>query len=142
MRSGERTSARLRAVARQWTTRAIHPEQFVLLLRWADTVSRGRNPLELVRVTTDRRLKVDSTASADFPYRWVWPKGDMPAKVFAFTLPNEPAGEQDAETFEFAVLAPPVTKPEFVFLSVFSNGQDIGLPYVVIPRQKSGRAVR
>ena len=139
VRSGQRASARLSAVASEWTTRAEHPEQFVLVLRWADTVKPGRMPLALVKASSTARLKIDSTTSPDFPYKWVWPKGDMPAKGFAFTLPDEPKGKQEIVPIEFTVDAPAVTVPRLCYLSVYSNGSEISLPFVVLPRQKRGK---
>jgi len=138
-RSGERITARLRVVAREWPTHTMHAEQFVLILRWDDSVMHGRKPLQLVRAACDRRLKIDSTASPDFPYKWVWPKGTMPATGFAFTLPNEPHGTQEILTLDFVVDAPAVTFPELCRLAVFSSGEEISLPFVILPPQKRGR---
>jgi len=137
--SGERTTARLRVIAREWPTRTVHAEQFVLVLHWEDSVMHGRKPLELVRAACDRRLQIDSTASPGFPYKWVWPKGTMPATGFAFTLPNEPHGTQETLTFDFVVDLPAVASPELCRLAVFSSSEEISLPFVVLPRQKRGK---
>jgi len=139
VRAGERVSGRLHVVAREWTTRAVHPEQFVLVLRWADSVMHGRKPLDLVRASSTARLKVDSTDAPEFPYTWIWPNGQMPARGFAFTLPDEPQGKQELLTFDFLVEAPTMNSPRLCRLPVFSSEEEISLPFVVIPGHQRGR---
>jgi len=139
LRSGARATARLRIVAKEWTTRAVHPEQFVLVLRWADSVMHGRKPLDLVSAACASRLKIDSTESPGFPYKWVWPRGELPATGFAFTLPDEPKGKQELLTFDVTVEAPEVESPELCRLAVFSSDEEISLPFVVLPRQRRGK---
>ncbi|HTR98760.1 MAG TPA: hypothetical protein VML00_03355, partial [Bacteroidota bacterium] len=139
VRSGERASASLHAMAREWTTRTEHPEQFVLVLRWADTVRSVKTPLALVKASSKTPLKIDSTASPDFPYKWVWPKGEMPARGFAYTLPDEPKGKRELVTIDFTVVAPAVTVPRLCYLSVYSSRAEISLPWIVLPGQKRGK---